>query len=121
MAEAIRAVVAAVTLSFTGQPYSEIAMEDELEFRMLAPAVRGRGWVGLLFVRLSNTPSRCQTSRRSALRARGSWNGHIVCMVPSASNGFRLVTGMCRAKTRCSGCSGLRYSRRVFLTELRHN
>ena len=29
-------VVAAVTLTFAGQPYSEVAIENELEFRMLA-------------------------------------------------------------------------------------
>jgi ribosomal protein S18 acetylase RimI-like enzyme len=42
----------AATLTFAGQPYSEIAMEDELEFRMLAvdPAVQGGG-VGRAVVR----------------------------------------------------------------------
>jgi hypothetical protein len=29
-------VVAAVTLTFAGQPYSEIAQDGQLEFRMLA-------------------------------------------------------------------------------------
>jgi len=45
VAEASGAVVAAVTLTFAGQPYSEIAVENELEFRMLAvdPACQGGG------------------------------------------------------------------------------
>jgi ribosomal protein S18 acetylase RimI-like enzyme len=45
VAEASGAVVAAVTLTSAGQPYSEIAIENELEFRMLAvdPAVQGGG------------------------------------------------------------------------------
>jgi hypothetical protein len=45
VAEASNTVVAAVTPTFAGQPYSEIAMENELEFRMLAvdPAVQGGG------------------------------------------------------------------------------
>lgn len=52
VAEASGAVVAAVTLTFAGQPYSEIAIENELEFRMLAvdPAVQGGG-VGRAMVR----------------------------------------------------------------------
>lgn len=52
VAESSGAVVAAVTLTFAGQPYSEIAMEKELEFRMLAvdPAVQGGG-VGRTVVR----------------------------------------------------------------------
>jgi predicted N-acetyltransferase YhbS len=52
VAEASGAVVAAVTLTFAGQPYSEIAMDNELEFRMLAvdPAVQGSG-VGRAVVR----------------------------------------------------------------------
>jgi GNAT superfamily N-acetyltransferase len=43
VAEASGDVVAAVTLTFAGQAYSEIARENELEFRMLAvdPAVQG--------------------------------------------------------------------------------
>ena len=45
VAETAGKVVAAVTLTFTGQPYSEIARDGELEFRMLAvdPAYQGRG------------------------------------------------------------------------------
>lgn len=45
VAEAAGQVVAAVTLTFAGQPYSEIATDGELEFRMLAvdPAHQGRG------------------------------------------------------------------------------
>ncbi|MFE4833961.1 GNAT family N-acetyltransferase [Arthrobacter sp. NPDC056691] len=52
MAECPNPVVAAVTLTLAGQPYSEIAMENELEFRMLAvdPAVQGNG-VGRAVVR----------------------------------------------------------------------
>ncbi len=52
VAEASGAVVAAVTLTFAGQPYSEIARDNELEFRMLAvdPAVQGTG-VGRAVVR----------------------------------------------------------------------
>lgn len=52
VAEASGAVVAAVTLTFAGQPYSEIARDNELEFRMLAvdPAVQGNG-VGRAVVR----------------------------------------------------------------------
>ena len=52
VAEAQGTVVAAVTLTFAGQPYSEIAIENELEFRMLAvdPAVQGGG-VGRAVVR----------------------------------------------------------------------
>jgi GNAT superfamily N-acetyltransferase len=52
VAEATGKVVAAVTLTFSGQPYSEIAMEGELEFRMLAvdPAHQGGG-VGRVVVR----------------------------------------------------------------------
>ena len=43
VAEAGGKVVAAVTLTFAGQPYSEIAQDGELEFRMLAvdPAHQG--------------------------------------------------------------------------------
>ncbi len=45
VAEAARRVVAAVTLTFAGQPYSEIAEDGELEFRMLAvdPECQGGG------------------------------------------------------------------------------
>ena len=52
VAEAAGQVVAAVTLTFAGQPYSEIAAEGELEFRMLAvdPACQGGG-VGRAVVR----------------------------------------------------------------------
>ncbi|MDR6558185.1 GNAT superfamily N-acetyltransferase [Arthrobacter pascens] len=52
VAEASGAVVAAVTLTLVGQPYSEIAIDGELEFRMLAvdPAVQGGG-VGRVLVR----------------------------------------------------------------------
>lgn len=52
VAEASGAVVAAVTLTFAGQPYTEIAIENELEFRMLAvdPAAQGGG-VGRSVVR----------------------------------------------------------------------
>lgn len=52
VAEASGAVIAAVTLTFAGQPYSEIARDNELEFRMLAvdPAVQGNG-VGRAVVR----------------------------------------------------------------------
>ncbi|MBT2554465.1 GNAT family N-acetyltransferase [Arthrobacter sp. ISL-5] len=52
VAEASGVLVAAVTLTYAGQPYSEIALENELEFRMLAvdPAVQGGG-VGRAVVR----------------------------------------------------------------------
>lgn len=52
VAEATGRVVAAVTLTFAGQPYSEIARDGELEFRMLAvdPAHQGSG-VGRAMVR----------------------------------------------------------------------
>ncbi|MEJ1180975.1 MULTISPECIES: GNAT family N-acetyltransferase [unclassified Pseudarthrobacter] len=52
VAEAGGRVVAAVTLTFAGQPYSEIAADGELEFRMLAvdPACQGGG-VGRAVVR----------------------------------------------------------------------
>ncbi|WP_461174178.1 GNAT family N-acetyltransferase [Arthrobacter sp. Z1-9] len=45
VAEAAGRVVAAVTLTFAGESYSEIAQERELEFRMLAvdPACQGVG------------------------------------------------------------------------------
>ncbi|MDQ0924496.1 ribosomal protein S18 acetylase RimI-like enzyme [Pseudarthrobacter sp. W1I19] len=43
--EAAGQVVAAVTLTFAGEPYSEVARDGELEFRMLAvdPACQGSG------------------------------------------------------------------------------
>ncbi|MBD1536833.1 GNAT family N-acetyltransferase [Arthrobacter sp. S13_S34] len=52
VAEAAGQVVAAVTLAFAGQPYSEIATDGELEFRMLAvdPECQGGG-VGRAMVR----------------------------------------------------------------------
>ena len=52
VAESAGAVVAAVTLTFSGQPYSEIARKNELEFRMLAvdPSLQGSG-VGRAVVR----------------------------------------------------------------------
>ncbi|MET3172441.1 UNVERIFIED_ORG: ribosomal protein S18 acetylase RimI-like enzyme [Arthrobacter sp. UYCu721] len=52
VAEAAGKVVAAVTLTFAGQPYSEIATDAELEFRMLAvdPTCQGGG-VGRAVVR----------------------------------------------------------------------
>lgn len=52
VAEAAGKVVAAVTLTFAGQPYSEIARDGELEFRMLAvdPSHQGTG-VGRAVVR----------------------------------------------------------------------
>jgi ribosomal protein S18 acetylase RimI-like enzyme len=45
VAESAGRVVAAVTLTFAGQPYSEIARDAELEFRTLAvdPACQGAG------------------------------------------------------------------------------
>ncbi|WP_457948784.1 GNAT family N-acetyltransferase [Pseudarthrobacter sp. alpha12b] len=45
VAEAAGKVVAAVTLTFAGQPYSEIVQDGELEFRMLVvdPAYQGAG------------------------------------------------------------------------------
>ncbi|MEE9095389.1 GNAT family N-acetyltransferase [Arthrobacter nitrophenolicus] len=52
VAESAGKVIAAVTLTFAGQPYSEIARDRELEFRMLAvdPAHQGGG-VGRAVVR----------------------------------------------------------------------
>jgi predicted N-acetyltransferase YhbS len=52
VAEVSGSVVAAVTLTFAGQPYSEIAAQNELEFRMLAvdPAVQAGG-IGRAVVR----------------------------------------------------------------------
>ncbi|WP_045730297.1 GNAT family N-acetyltransferase [Pseudarthrobacter chlorophenolicus] len=52
VAEAAGQVAAAVTLTFAGQPYTEIAQDGELEFRMLAvdPAHQGSG-VGRAVVR----------------------------------------------------------------------
>jgi len=52
LAETGGCAVAAVTLTFAGQPYSEIAQEGELEFRMLAvdPSRQGGG-VGRTVVR----------------------------------------------------------------------
>ncbi|GGH98821.1 GNAT family N-acetyltransferase [Arthrobacter liuii] len=52
VAETSGKVVSAVTLTFAGQPYSEIAQNGELEFRMLAvdPAHQGGG-VGRAVVR----------------------------------------------------------------------
>ncbi|UKA72260.1 GNAT family N-acetyltransferase [Arthrobacter sp. FW306-06-A] len=52
VAEADGKVAAAVTLTFAGEPYSEIARDGELEFRMLAvdPAHQGGG-VGRAVVR----------------------------------------------------------------------
>ena len=45
LAETGGSAVAAVTLTFAGQPYSEIAREGEMEFRMLAvdPSCQGAG------------------------------------------------------------------------------
>lgn len=45
VAEDAGTVVAAVTLTFPGRPYSQIARDGELEFRMLAvdPAHQGDG------------------------------------------------------------------------------
>ena len=45
VAETARLVVASVTLTFAGQPYTEIAGDGEMEFRMLAvdPARQGSG------------------------------------------------------------------------------
>lgn len=45
VAEVAGKVVAAVTLTFAGEPYSEIARDGELEFRMLAvdPEYQGEG------------------------------------------------------------------------------
>lgn len=52
VAEAAGKVVAAVMLTFAGEPYSEIARDGELEFRMLAvdPEIQGSG-VGRAVVR----------------------------------------------------------------------
>lgn len=52
VAEAGGKVVAAVTLTFAGQPYSELQQDCELEFRMLAvdPSCQGTG-VGRAVVR----------------------------------------------------------------------
>ncbi|MFC9351564.1 GNAT family N-acetyltransferase [Arthrobacter sp. NPDC057013] len=52
VAESADKVVAAVTVTFAGQPYTEIAQDGELEFRMLAvdPAHQGAG-VGRAVVR----------------------------------------------------------------------
>ncbi|MGX5716325.1 GNAT family N-acetyltransferase [Arthrobacter sp. MAHUQ-56] len=52
VAESAGKVVAAVTLTFSGEPYSEIARDGELEFRMLAvdPDHQGGG-VGRAVVR----------------------------------------------------------------------
>ncbi|WP_324778430.1 GNAT family N-acetyltransferase [Arthrobacter sp. PGP41] len=70
VAEAAGTVVAAVTLTFAGQPYSEIATDGELEFRMLAldPAHQGGG-VGRAVpwcARSWSTPGSCRASERSA-------------------------------------------------------
>lgn len=52
VAEVAGKVVAGVTLTFAGEPYSEIARDGELEFRMLAvdPACQGSG-IGRAVVR----------------------------------------------------------------------
>ncbi|WGW11623.1 GNAT family N-acetyltransferase [Saxibacter everestensis] len=52
VAESLDTIVASVTLTFAGQPYSDIAADGELEFRMLAvdPALQ-RGGVGRTLVK----------------------------------------------------------------------
>lgn len=70
--EAAGTVAAAVTLTFAGQPYSEIARDGELEFRMLAvaPSTRAPVWAGPWCTRSWSTPGSCPASTRSASPAR---------------------------------------------------
>ncbi|WP_396020385.1 GNAT family N-acetyltransferase [Arthrobacter sp. ISL-72] len=109
VAEAAWKVVAAVTLAFAVQPYSEIAAEDELEFRMLAvdPAHQGggvgRAVVGKVVDHARQLPGIEAISITSATfmeRAHGLYR----------SLGFRRAPERdwsCRAKTCFSDCSGL--------------
>lgn len=108
VAEASGTVVAAVTLTFAGQPYSEIAVDNELEFRMLAvdPAVQGGG-IGRAVVRQVIEHARTLPGIRAISITSGRlWNGPMVSTNPWASSGFRPVTGTCRARMCCCGCSG---------------
>lgn len=111
--EAAGKVVAAVMLTFAGQPYSEIAQDGELEFRMLAvdQAHQGGGVGRAGFGRSWSTPGSCPASRRSASPAPRSWNAPTACMSRWASAARRSGTGTCPATTYCCGyygssCSG---------------
>ena len=109
VAEIAGQVVAAVTLTFVGQPYREIAEDGELEFRMLAvdPACQGSGVGRAVVPEIARHARSCQTSTRSASPAPRSWNAPKACIGPWASAGPRSGTGMCRARMWCCGCSGL--------------
>lgn len=101
VAEASGAVVAAVTLTFTGQPYSEIAMDNELEFRMLAvdPAPQGSGVGGAVVRQViehgQSLPAICAISITSATFME---RAHVLYRVPP-------VTVTCPVRMCCSGCS----------------
>jgi GNAT superfamily N-acetyltransferase len=107
VAEAAGKVVAAVTLTFAGQPYSEIAEYGELEFRMLAvdPAHQGEGVgravVGKVVQHARQLPGIDAISITSATfmeRAHALYRS-------LGFAGRRSGTGMCRARMCCCGCS----------------
>lgn len=110
VAEASGKVVAAVTLTFAGQP---AVQRDRDRKRARVPDARRRSCCSGQRDRRCCCPSgqlimrsRCWISERSASRVRRSWIGHITSTNLWASNQFRVVTGMCRARTYFSGCSG---------------
>ncbi|ELT44417.1 N-acetyltransferase GCN5 [Arthrobacter nitrophenolicus] len=108
VAEKSDSVVAAVTLTFAGQPYSEIAKDGELEFRMLAvdPAIQGGG-VGRAVVRrvIEHARSLPEIGAISITSATFMERAHAL-YESLASAAPRSGTGMCRARTCCCGCSG---------------
>lgn len=102
-----------MTLTFAGQPYSEIAIESELEFRMRAvdPAVQGNG-VGRAVVRrvIGHAQSLPAIRAISITSATFMERAHALY----ESLGFQRVPAR---NWYVSGCSGTSYVRLVSLAE----
>ncbi|WP_349361809.1 GNAT family N-acetyltransferase [Arthrobacter sp. NQ7] len=107
VAEAPGKVVAAVMLTFFGEPYSEVARDGELEFRMLAvdPDHQGSG-VGRAEVREVVEHARRLPGIEAISIASATFMTRAHSLYRSlGSAALQSGTGTCRARTCCCGCS----------------
>lgn len=109
VAEVSGPVVAAVTLTFAEQPYSEIATENELESGCSPFVLQFRAaGLGAPFVRqvIEHAQSLPVIRAISITRATFMERAHVLSTNAGASGRFRPVTGTWRARTSMSGHFG---------------